>query len=154
MRIQVKNKNLTKSLFQKSNFSRSNSKEIPVFWKIMEYLWNFSKKFKKRLDKCKKRVYIKDMVSQARWWPNKSGRLAQSVEQGTENPRVPSSILGPATIFVSTPVQPTGFFVFSPKVYPQKPPHAVSGKLSATPNPWKTAQLLRFFENYLCQLRF
>ena len=28
-----------------------------------------------------------------------SGRLAQSVEQGTENPRVPSSILGPATIF-------------------------------------------------------
>ena len=30
---------------------------------------------------------------------NRSGRLAQSVEQGTENPRVPSSILGPATIF-------------------------------------------------------
>ena len=29
----------------------------------------------------------------------KCGRLAQSVEQGTENPRVPSSILGPATIF-------------------------------------------------------
>ena len=29
-----------------------------------------------------------------------SGRLAQSVEQGTENPRVPSSILGPATIFL------------------------------------------------------
>ena len=27
------------------------------------------------------------------------GRIAQSVEQGTENPRVPSSILGPATIF-------------------------------------------------------
>ena len=26
------------------------------------------------------------------------GRIAQSVEQGTENPRVPSSILGPATI--------------------------------------------------------
>ena len=35
---------------------------------------------------------------------NRSGRLAQSVEQGTENPRVPSSILGPATIFVSTPI--------------------------------------------------
>ena len=31
---------------------------------------------------------------------NRSGRLAQSVEQGTENPRVPSSILGPATIFL------------------------------------------------------
>ena len=31
----------------------------------------------------------------------KCGRLAQSVEQGTENPRVPSSILGPATIFLS-----------------------------------------------------
>ena len=45
---------------------------------------------------------------------NRSGRLAQSVEQGTENPRVPSSILGPATIFVSTPVNPTGFFVFTP----------------------------------------
>ena len=27
------------------------------------------------------------------------GRIAQSVEQRTENPRVPSSILGPATIF-------------------------------------------------------
>ena len=27
------------------------------------------------------------------------GRIAQSVEQGTENPRVPSSILGSATIF-------------------------------------------------------
>ena len=31
----------------------------------------------------------------------------------TKNPRVPSSILGPATIFVSTPVKPTGF-LFSP----------------------------------------
>ena len=30
---------------------------------------------------------------------DESGRIAQSVEQGTENPRVPSSILGPATIF-------------------------------------------------------
>ena len=28
-----------------------------------------------------------------------SGRIAQSVEQGTENPRVPGSIPGPATIF-------------------------------------------------------
>ena len=82
------------------------------------------------------------------------GRIAQSVEQGTENPRVPSSILGPATIFVSTPVTPTGFFVFSPKNYPQKPPLAVSGKLSATPKADKTAQLLRFFENDLCQLLF
>ncbi len=33
---------------------------------------------------------------------DESGRIAQSVEQGTENPRVPSSILGPATIFVLT----------------------------------------------------
>ena len=32
---------------------------------------------------------------------SKCGSLAQSVEQGTENPRVPSSILGPATIFLS-----------------------------------------------------
>ena len=32
----------------------------------------------------------------------KCGRLAQSVEQGTENPRVPSSILGPATIFFAS----------------------------------------------------
>ena len=30
------------------------------------------------------------------------GRIAQSVEQGTENPRVPSSILGPATIFFAS----------------------------------------------------
>ena len=29
----------------------------------------------------------------------RGGRIAQSVEQRTENPRVPSSILGPATIF-------------------------------------------------------
>ena len=83
----------------------------------------------------------------------KCGRLAQSVEQGTENPRVPSSILGPATIFVSTPVKPTGFFVFSPTTYPQKQPDGVSGKLSATPKPCKTAQLLRFFGNLLCHPR-
>ena len=38
-----------------------------------------------------------------------------------------------------TPVNPTGFFVFSPKNYPQKPPLAVSGKRSATSNPCKTA---------------
>ena len=74
--------------------------------------------------------------------------------QGTENPRVPSSILGPATIFVSTPVQPTGFFVFSPKNYPQKPPCPVSGKLSSTPKQYKVAHLLRFFGKYLCHLRF
>ena len=85
---------------------------------------------------------------------SKCGSLAQSVEQGTENPRVPSSILGAATIFVSTPVQVTGFFVFSPKDYPQKTPCGVSGRISATPNPGKVAHLLRFFENYLCQLRF
>ena len=82
------------------------------------------------------------------------GRLAQSVEQGTENPRVPSSILGPATIFVSTPVKPTGFFVFSPKNYPQKTPGGVSGKLSSTPKQYKVAHLLRFFGKYLCHLRF
>ena len=82
------------------------------------------------------------------------GRLAQSVEQGTENPRVPSSILGPATIFVSTPVKPTGFFVFSPKTYPQKPSYVVSGKLSSTPKPYKTAHQLRFLGRYLCHLRF
>ena len=35
-------KNLTKEFFQKSNFSRSNTREIPVFWKIMGYLWFFS----------------------------------------------------------------------------------------------------------------
>ena len=41
------------------------------------------------------------------------GRIAQSVEQGTENPRVPSSILGPATIFLSLCRTDTasGFFV-------------------------------------------
>ena len=52
------------------------------------------KKIKKLLDKTEKRVYIIHIVSN-----DKCGRLAQSVEQGTENPRVPSSILGPATIF-------------------------------------------------------
>ena len=83
-----------------------------------------------------------------------SGGVAQSVEQGTENPRVPSSILGPATIFVSTPVKPTGFFVFSPTNYPQKQPDGVSGKLSATPQQYKVAHLLRFFGKYLCHLQF
>ena len=75
----------------------------------------------------------------------KSGGVAQLVEQRTENPCVTGSIPVLATIFVSTPVKPTGFFVFSPTIYPQKPPHRVSGKLSATPKPCKTAQLLRFF---------
>ena len=42
------------------------------------------------LDKRANRVFIKR---------KQGGRIAQSVEQGTENPRVPSSILGPATIF-------------------------------------------------------
>ena len=45
-------------------------------------------------------------------------------------------------------------FVFSPKVYPQKPPCGVSGKLSSIPKPYKTAQLLRFFGKPLCHLRF
>ena len=58
------------------------------------------------------------------------------------------------TIFVSTPVKPTGFFVFFPKNYPQKPPLAVSGKLSATPKQYKTAQLLKFFGKHLCHSRF
>ena len=56
-------------------------------------------------------------------------------------------------IFVSTPVNPTGFFVFSPTNYPQKPPCGVSGKLSSTPKPCKTAQLLRFFGKHLCYPR-
>ena len=38
-------------------------------------------------------------VTRSNFSTYKCGRLAQSVEQGTENPRVPSSILGPATIF-------------------------------------------------------
>ena len=45
------------------------------------------------------------------------------------------------------------FFVFSPEIYPQKPPHAVSGKLSSTPKPCKVAHLLRFFGNPLCHPR-
>ena len=39
-------------------------------------------------------------VTRSNFSTYKCGRLAQSVEQGTENPRVPSSILGPATIFL------------------------------------------------------
>ena len=58
------------------------------------------------------------------------------------------------TIFVSTPVKPTGFFVFSPKTYPQKQLCEVSGKLSSTPKMRKTAHLLRFFGKHLCHLRF
>ena len=41
MTILVKNKNLTKSLFQKSIFSRSNTEKIPVFRKNMGYLCYF-----------------------------------------------------------------------------------------------------------------
>ena len=58
------------------------------------------------------------------------------------------------TIFVSTPVKPTGFFVFCPTNYPKKPPCGVSGKLSSTPKQYKVAHLLRFFGKYLCHLRF
>ena len=56
------------------------------------------KKNKKRLVKSKKSDILRN-VENARV-STKSGRIAQSVEQGTENPRVPSSILGPATIFL------------------------------------------------------
>ena len=46
-------------------------------------------------------------------------------------------------------------FLFSPpKIYPQKPPCVVSGKLSSTPKPRKVAHLLRFFGKYLFHLRF
>ena len=55
------------------------------------------KKNKKGLVKSKKSDILRN-VENARV-STKSGRIAQSVEQGTENPRVPSSILGPATIF-------------------------------------------------------
>ena len=41
----------------------------------------------------------------------RGGEVAQLVEQRTENPRVIGSIPILATIFVSTPVNPTGFFV-------------------------------------------
>ena len=56
------------------------------------------KKNKKGLVKSKKSDILRN-VENARV-STKSGRIAQSVEQGTENPRVPSSILGPATIFL------------------------------------------------------
>ena len=46
-------------------------------------------------------------------------------------------------------------FLFSPpKIYPQKPPCVVSGKLSSTPKPRKVAHLLRFFGKPLCHPRF
>ena len=60
---------------------------------ICEY---FSKKSKKRLDTIRNCDILRNVDSEKR---QTSGRIAQSVEQGTENPRVPSSILGPATIF-------------------------------------------------------
>ena len=56
------------------------------------------KKSKKRLVKSKKSDILRN-VENARV-SIKSGRIAQSVEQGTENPRVPGSIPGPATIFL------------------------------------------------------
>jgi hypothetical protein len=42
----------------------------------------------------------------------KSGGIAQSVEQGTENPCVASSILAPATIFLHIQPQNFGFEAF------------------------------------------
>ena len=48
-----------------------------------------------------------------------SGWVAQLVEQRTENPCVEGSIPPPATIFVSTPVKPTGF-LFSPTKFTLK----------------------------------
>ena len=64
-----------------------------------EYCWKNRKKSKKGLDKSPKRIYIIHVLNRTVFNSAGSGRLAQSVEQGTENPRVPSSILGPATIF-------------------------------------------------------
>ena len=52
--------------------------------------------------------------------------------------------------FSCQPVTSTGFFIFSPTIYPQKPPCPVSGKLSSTPKPCKVAHLLRFFGKHLC----
>ena len=46
--------------------------------------------------------------------------------------------------------QTNWLFVFCPTIYPRKPPIAASGKLSSTPKPYKTAQLLRFFGKDLC----
>ena len=113
---------------------------------------DFSIFFKKRLDRSETGCILNS--SKQKCSTPFSGGVAQLVEQRTENPRVTSSILVLATIFVSTPVKPTGFFVFSPTTYPQKPPHAVSGKLSSTPKQCKVAQLLRFFGKPLCHLRF
>ena len=52
--------------FQKSNFSRSNTEKIPVFWKIMGYLWENYEKSRKKAEKIcilPKRVYINGTVS-------------------------------------------------------------------------------------------
>ena len=113
---------------------------------------DFSIFFKKRLDRSETGCILNS--SKQKCSTPFSGGVAQLVEQRTENPRVTSSILVLATIFVSTPVKPTGFFVFSPKTYPQKQPCGVSGKLSSTPKQYKVAHLLRFFGKYLCHPRF
>ena len=58
-----------------------------------------------RLDKPASAVFIIELTG---------GRIAQSVEQGTENPCVPSSILGPATIFVVYASPRDWLFCFHP----------------------------------------
>ena len=63
--------------------------------------WTGTKNAKKVVKKFKNFLKTLDKSDKGDILYNISGgRLAQSVEQGTENPRVPSSILGPATIFL------------------------------------------------------
>ena len=55
-------------------------------------------------------MFNKEEHSLKRFKQPQSGGVAQLVEQRTENPCVTGSIPVLATIFVSTPVNPTGFF--------------------------------------------
>ena len=97
MTIQVKNKNLTKSLFKKSNFSRSNSRGIPVFWKIMGYL-------------CKKISKIAWQIQKRMLYYTKMLQGGAVVARQAHNLKAVGSIPAPATKWLSAS-QPTGFFL-------------------------------------------
>ena len=91
-----------------------------------------------RLDKTPLAVFIIGLTG---------GRIAQSVEQGTENPCVPSSILGPATIFVVYASPRDWLFRFHPHDPTSKTASAPPFPLSDTASKPRNRYLSQLFRN-------
>ena len=75
------------------------------------------------------------------------GRIAQSVEQGTENPCVPSSILGPATIFFVYASPRDWLFRFHPHDLSSRTASASPFPLSDTAPKPRNRYLSQLFRN-------